>query len=271
MISLYKYISYINKKQDKTIIDCHVHSFGRGEYYTYPQEYPINGCICMVENPLKYPERPLIDDFKIYISEGEVTDRKKLLCVGKDAVETAQIYNIYKNKISGWGEIKCYKRCKDSKGNILKRYDTSILQSILDMSESKLPIFIHWDLDGERDEELYNIIKDHPAMKFVLCHCGINNLNNPEKSFQTAVRYQSSLPNLWLSISWDALGFFINKNNEVKYDKLSLLPDPYRVLVGTDFNPEDNSQGISFRERYYNFIKIYDNFNVPMALNNLFS
>lgn len=267
METLYNYISYINKKYDLTIIDCHTHMFGKGKILTYPHEYPINGKISMVENSIAHPDRSLFDDFKSYINFGEVTDKNKLLCVGKDAEETIKIYNTFKSKISGFGEIKCYKRGVNSHGDIIEIYDTSILQAVINKG---LPVFIHWDLDGKHDEELYEIIKSNPNTKFVLCHAGIGELTNPDKSFKTAARYQSKLTNLWLSISWVALDYFIKDDFQSATNKLSMIPIPDHVLVGTDFNPEMNNRNISFEDRYKKFLSIYKQFNVPVALNNLF-
>lgn len=264
MKSLYNYISYYNKHHDKIVIDCHTHMFGQGTTMNYPYEYPINGLICMINNSIRYPDRSLIDDFKLYINLGEVTDRKKLLCVGKDVDETLSIYNTYKEKFSGFGEIKCYKKYTTT----LKRYDTSILRAVINKG---LPVFIHWDLDGTHDEELYNIIHDNPDTKFVLCHCGINELYDPSKSFQTAIQFQNKLLNLWLSISWVALDYFVQDDFQSSNNKLSLIPIPDHTLVGTDFNPEMDHHNISFEDRYKKFIKIYNKFDVPVALNNLFS
>ena len=259
MQSLYQ---YINNKFTKSIIDCHVHLFGDGIIHKYPYK-GITDYICMVENSMRYPERTLIKDFDKFIKSNSSC---KLLCVGSTPDETLEIYNKYTDKISGFGEIKCYKRaiCSD---NVLREvYDTSILKNVLDKN---LPVFIHWDLDRKHDEELYDIIKENPKTKFVLCHCGINRLNNAQDSFETAISYQAKLPNLWLSISWDALDYFVDDSYVINDRQLARIVNPCQVIVGTDFNPE--MPKAELESRYKKFIKIYNKFDVPMNLNNLFA
>ena len=266
MKSLYKYISYINKGYNETIIDCHAHMFGASRSINYPYECPVNGYIAMVDNPIRYPERSLFGEFKTYIDMGEVTHNKPLLCVGKDVDETQRIYNEFQDKICGFGEIKCYKRCSFD-GQVIERYDTSILHSVLNKG---LPVFIHWDLDGKYDDELYNIIKSNPDTKFVLCHCGFGEMCNHDDAFKKMIDFQYKLPNLWLSISWTVLDYFVNDDGYIKYDKLSAIPDPDRVIAGTDINPQLDPHGKIFKHQYDKFIKLAPKFNVVQALNNLF-
>lgn len=261
MQNLYQYLS--STTFNKSIIDCHVHLFGNKTIHKYPYN-SIENYFCMVENSIRYPNRKLVDDFEMFINYNEKSSNR-LLCVGNTAEETLSIYNKYSGHFVGFGEIKCYKRaiCSD---NVLREiYDTSILNAVINKG---LPVFIHWDLDGKHDEELYNIIKNNSNTTFVLCHCGINSLNNVHSAFETAIYFQSKLPNLWLSISWDALDFFVDDSYSVNDRQLSLIPNPCQVLVGTDFNPEMPKNKL--KTRYNKFIKIYNKFDIPMNLNNLF-
>lgn len=267
MKPLYKYISYINKGYNETIIDCHAHMFGASRSITYPYECPVNGYIAMVDNPIRHPDHSLFDEFKTYINMGEVTRNKQLLCVGKDVDETQRIYNEFRDKICGFGEIKCYKRCSLD-NQVIEHYDTSILHSVLN---NGLPVFIHWDLDGEHDDALYNIIKNNPNTKFVLCHCGLGEVCNHDDAFKKMIDFQHKLPNLWLSISWVALDYFVSDDGHIKYDELSAIPNPDHVIVGTDINPQLDPHGKIFKHRYNKFIKLFAQFNVLGALNNLFS
>lgn len=256
MKTLYNYINNLHK----TIIDCHVHLFNNDKIISYPHQ--TDGMIVMVENSIKYPNIQLFPAFDKFISNG-IKSGQRLLCVGCDYDDTYNIYKKYHEYISGFGEIKCYKHCIDSEGNELEKFDTSILDGILKMNTG-LPIFIHWDLNRKHNNELVEYLEKYPDQKFVLCHCGINELDDHDDAFRQAVILQTRHTNLWMSISWIALDYFSKHMNQ-----LSFIAIPDHTIVGTDINPEEPT-GNHMDSRYHKFLEIYERFDVPVALNNLF-
>jgi len=243
-----------------SVCDCHVHLFGRNGIASYPK--PYNSMFIMVENSLDHKDDDLLPYFDEFIKNG-LPYQTHLLCVGKDAEETSTILDKYRDFFSGFGEVKCYKHYLDKDGKEHKHYDLSILNEVVNKG---LPVFIHWDLDGEKDELLYNILKSNPETTFVLCHLGQNELDDKKHAFEKAVELQTEFPNLWLSISWVTLEYLVNNRKEI-----SKIEIPDHVLVGTDFSTDMKLHNVDFNERYDLFRKIYNQFNVNANINKLLS
>lgn len=258
MKSLY---NYVNDQPRHLLMDAHVHLFN-DELIEYPYEN-VDGKVIMVENSVKHTDRKLLPYFDNFFKHS-FNSKDSVLCVGCDRRDTYNIYKKYSDRFSGFGEVKCYKRCIDTEGNFIEHFDIENLTSIFEMGVNK-PIFIHWDLNGKHDDEFEEILKKCPTAKIVLCHCGINELDNPYNAFKKACELQTKYTNLWLSISWFALDYFADHMHQ-----LSFIPIPDHTIVGTDFNPEMSNQGKDEIDRYNKFKKIYDRFDVPVALQNLF-
>lgn len=258
METLYNYINSIPKQ---LLMDSHVHLFNE-KVMDYPYR-EVDGRIIMVENSIRNTDRILLPCFDNFFSLN-IGSKDSVLCIGCDREDTYNIYNKYSNKFSGFGEVKCYKHCVDVKGNELEYFDTDILESIFEMETNK-PIFIHWDLNGKHDDEFEEFLKNFRSTKIVLCHCGINDLDDQYDSFKKACELQAKYTNLWLSISWVALDYFYKNMTQ-----LSFIPIPDHTIVGTDFNPEMYNVGVDEKDRFKKFKTIYGQFDTPVALNNLF-
>jgi hypothetical protein len=251
MLNLGEYI-----KGSLSIWDCHVHLFGVNGIIPYKK--PYDNMIVMVENVLNDQDlMPCFDE----LFKKDLPKNIYPLCVGKDKEETKEIYNKYKDKFFGIGEIKAYKHYKNIKNVEKEHFDKSILE---DSIQYHLPIFIHWDLNGKHDDELYNIIKSNKDTTFILCHCGMNELDNQVDSFNKAIEFQTTLPNLWLDISWVTLDYLTKNTNE-----LSKIEIPDHVLTGTNHSSLVSSG--EFDDIYDNFKKIYQQFNILSNIKNLIS
>lgn len=253
--------NYVNNLPRHLIMDAHVHLFNE-DVVEYPYKN-IDGKVIMVENSINHTDRKLLPYFDNFFKHS-INTKDSVLCIGCDREDTYSIYKKYSDKFSGFGEVKCYKHCIDTNGNILEYYDTNLLTSVFELGVNK-PIFVHWDLNGKHDDEFEQILHDYPTAKIVLCHCGINELDDPYNAFKKACYLQTKYTNLWLSISWMALDYFINHMHQ-----LSFIPIPDHTIVGTDFNPEMSNSGIDEKDRFQKFKKISERFDVPVALNNLF-
>ena len=76
------------------------------------------------------------------------------------------------------------------------------------LAENGLPMFVHLDLDNDKAEEkLVEILELNPARNIILCHCGMNDIDNQYEAFDRAIRLQKEHNNLWLEISWVTLDF----------------------------------------------------------------
>ena len=249
MLSLDEYI-----KRGIDVCDCHVHWFGRKGIASYTK--PHEDMIVMVENNLKYQNDDLLPYFEDLFTRG-IPKNSHLLGIGKDEEETEKIYWNYKDKLFGIGEVKAYKHYKNSDRIEKEHFNTGLLNWT---THYGLPIFVHWDLNGKHDKELYDIIKSNRNIPFILCHCGMNDIDDQKTAFNKSIELQTTLPNLWLDISWVALEYFSNHPTE-----LARIEMPDHVLVGTDFS----SNTKDFDKTYDLFRKIYTRFNVQSNLNNL--
>jgi predicted TIM-barrel fold metal-dependent hydrolase len=72
------------------------------------------------------------------------------------------------------------------------------------------------------------VLKLNANKKVVLCHCGINDLDNQDFAFKNAIELQHKYNNLWFEISWKAYDY-IGTNNR----KIAQL-DTDRIVLGTD-------------------------------------
>lgn len=251
-------------KEMLEIWDCHVHAFGRDGIGDYPNVSKTSKFISMVDNPLKYKGEKLESYFDEYFKgNGKHVLPGYVLCVGRDADETEVIYKKWHDNIAGFGEIIAHKHYVDSDKKKHTITDITILNRVAGYS---LPVFVHWDLDGEDDQSFENVLKEFPKTKFVLCHCGINELDDPYKAFLKAVKLQTKNPNLWLDISWKALDFICADMN-----RLPVIENLDHTLVGTDFNNSMKKFDINFTDIYNKFRKIVDKVNLPVAVKTLFT
>ena len=243
--------------------DCQVHIFGRDGIGTYPITVGKHShFISMVDNPLKYKDEDLLPYFKEYFKDnGKHVLPGYVAAVGKDLDETKKILETWPDNFAFIGEVLCYKHYKDSKDVEHEHFDASIVAGIGDYG---LPIFIHWDLNGKHDKELESLLDTFKNTQFILCHCGINELDDPYKAFLKANYLQGKHTNLWLDISWKALEFICADKN-----RIPMMEIPDHVLVGTDFNNSMEYFGIDFEETYDNFRKVVNKFNVDNAIKTL--
>ena len=124
-------------------------------------------------------------------------------------------------------EVKCYKYYKDSeeKEHTYENYDIALsnCEEIKDLS-----IFIHFELIDD-DSKLREILEFNSNRPIILCHCGLNDLDDNMKVFEMALALQHAYNNLWLEVScvvWDYIG---------KDHRMMSRIDTDCILLGSDF------------------------------------
>jgi Tat protein secretion system quality control protein TatD with DNase activity len=238
--------------------DSHINLFGDSIYSDY-SDFDILNSIVMCNISLDEENKSVLKTFDLFLSKDE--NKQYIISAnGKDIDEIKTIIEKYKNQIKCIGEIKCYKHCINSKGEELESEDFSIPMN-LDFTD--LPVFIHCDLINDRIVNTFEqVLKKNLNKKVVLCHCGINDLDNQEKSFKYAVDLQHKYNNLWFEISWKAYDY-INTDNR----KLSQL-DTDRIVLGTDLTIYDeNVEEILRLFKYWNN-QIRNKTNIKKLLSN---
>ena len=216
--------------------DFHYHGFGRDgiRYLDNP------GTLYFVDNHIKYKDESLYEYFENFISEYPNTN---YCAIGKDIEETKQLLNNF-NPV-GIGEVKIYKKYYDS-DNIMREYsDIKFLKELCKL-DNNLPIFLHYDITTYNYHALEDIIKSNPNRKFVLCHCGMNEVFNKHMAWDVSRELQSKYSNLWLDVSWVAIEYF--ENNRKNLSNL----DNCRLLLGSDNNSLNQSYCINNLSKYIN-------------------
>jgi Tat protein secretion system quality control protein TatD with DNase activity len=201
--------------------DSHANLLGQAVYDKYPSINPNNSivmCNVLLEDNVSF--LPYFDKF--------VPENKQYIysANGKDLDELKSVINKYEKHIRCIGEIKCYKHCIDHTNKELECEDFSI---VTNLEFTKLPVFVHCDLSNERVVSMFEeVIKSNANKKVVLCHCGINDLDNKDFAFKNAIELQHKYNNLWFEISWKAYDYIGTDNR-----KMAQL-DTDRIVLGTD-------------------------------------
>ena len=210
--------------------DCHANLFGRNTMAKYP---PINveTSIAMINNDIEYKDESLFKYFETYCKDHL---KGAVAANGKDIDEIKKVIEISHQQFVCIGEIKGHKHYINQQKEE-KQYDNAELAA--QACELNLPVFLHWDLDGACDDVLETIIKNTTS-KIVLCHCGMNDIDDKEAAFKKAVELQHKYSNLWIEISWVAYSY-IERDNR----KLSQI-DTDRLLLGTDLTNFDSKEDI---------------------------
>ncbi len=216
MIELKNYLFGILRRYD-----CHANLSGKNALDPYPAF--SESSILFIDNDIKNLDDSLIPYADI-LETDRFTKQYNISLVGKDKNETIELFKKYDPSLIG--EVKCFKHYVDSDGKekVYENYNIALCKEI-----KHLPMFIHFDLI-ENDLKLREIIESNPERPVVLCHCGLNDLDDKTNAFEKAVALQHEYNNLWLEVSWVAWEY-IGKDHR----KMSLI-DTDRLLLGTDFS-----------------------------------
>jgi len=184
-----------------------------------------------------------------------------LCAIGNDKDDLEGVLKLW--KFDAIGEVKVNKHFKSLDDKEYSYYNCDVLNTALPFEK---PIFIHFDLYDKTGDILDTILTRNANNKIVLCHCGMNDLDDQKKAFEYAIKLQSKHPNLWLEISWVALEYFIQHPLE-----LNRFENPDRVLVGVDMSRAMEKSDKDINKLYDDFRKLYKHFNVEQSLSNLFA
>ena len=218
-------------------VDCHVLFEGKNKL---EEGYPAfaEDSILFVDNDIKNKNESLIPYFDKISDNLELGCKYHIAYIGKDLEETKWL--VKHRAVEFLGEVKCFKHYTDSEGVERTHEDFSIA-----MCEDfrDIAMFIHLDLIDERSVHfLKQILEMNPDRPVILCHCGMNSLDDREKAFKYAVDLQHKYNNLWLEISWSWAWDYISTD----HSKMSLI-DTDRLLLGTDlskFDPTEEYQKV---------------------------
>ena len=225
-------------------VDCHVLFEGKNKL---EEGYPVfaEDSILFVDNDIKNANEPLTSYFDKISDNLELGCKYHIAYIGKDLEETKALVKRHTPEFIG--EVKCFKHYTDSEGVERTHEDFSVA-----MCEDfrDIAMFIHLDLIDERSVNfLKQILEMNPDRPVILCHCGMNSLDDREKAFKYAVDLQHKYDNLWLEISWSWAWDYIGTDHR----KMSLI-DTDRLLLGTDlskFDPTEEYQKVLHNFDYW--------------------
>lgn len=212
-------------------IDSHIHTFNHKKPINLPENYDYDIKICFMD--IEYDDIQNInftDSYKNYI-ESSHNEKDILLATGKNIEDIKQLLEKFPNMFKGFGELKLY---DNYNGKRINNKKISFLKEVCQLSSKNgnLPIYVHWELDGESDvKKIKSVLEKYPNIPIILCHCGFSK-NDDLKSYSyiQICQLMKSYDNLWVDISYEALDYF--SKNILKLFNLQLN----RVIVGTDIN-----------------------------------
>lgn len=163
------------------------------------------------------------------------------LATGLTIDDIKEIYKRHPDLIKGFGELKLY---DEYAGKPLNYKRISFAHEVCRFSEEcgYLPVYIHYELNEPVNVRAFDkLLRDHPDVPIVLCHCGISE-KNTEFAFNAAKKLAYDHGNCWLDVSWDAAAY-LSKNPLL----LTQLPVD-RVFWGSDFN----NRALTYKKPRYN-------------------
>ena len=209
-----------------TTIDSHIHLFNHNG--PIPKTLTFDKYIGFIDIEFNnYPN--IVEAYDNFIKEHYDSDKHILLATAVMPEDIAAIFNKHKDIIKGFGELKLYDKYMGEKVPYKK---ISILRYVCELSNKNgnLPVYVHWELETNRDVELFeNVLKKYRNVPIVLCHCGMNGDNNLFAHSQ-CIRLQHEYSNLWVDVSYKALDHY--SENPMKL--YNLMTD--RIIIGSDLN-----------------------------------
>lgn len=269
METLYQFLSKAIPDQFRTVIDCHRHDIG------WDGHSDFHG-IHLVDNPIRL-NRPLAPDFERFVTKENPKGIKGwVAAIGKDVEETKEIIKTHSYRIDAIGELKIFKhyvdRHKPGKVEVKTYYDDKILDDIIPLCGRIQVVLFHCDIINDIKcekaiEGILNVVTCNPKIRFVWCHCGMNELDNKRYAHERIRKAMTAHPNLWTDISWEALPFYD------AHPRLLAQLDTDRVLLGTDTNSSGDREGAGLNND--RLLRLFDNLskvllNNAMNLKNLF-
>lgn len=220
-------------------VDCHANLYGESALDKYCDI--ANDSIVMVDYSLRNSNTSLLKYYdELYSNLGSY----HVSGIGKDLDETLEIYKKYKPEFIG--EVKCYKHFKyngDDKEHLLSDFSIAMCDKLKDVT-----MFIHLDLiDDNSEENLIKILEVNENRPVILCHCGMNDIDDKDNSFERALKLQHSYNNLWFEVSWIAWDYI--KDNHRIMSKI----DTDRLLLGTDFTKYTTEEEMKRHLSYFDY------------------
>ncbi len=227
---------FVNKKS--VVCDAHTHLFDGSEScpeLMFPEsKLTVAFSDIRFSDPDSYGYDMTSLAYDRFISKDypKIKDKVVLLATAPSAEEAISIYENHKDVIKGFGEFKCYD-WSESQEEKLPFGNLKWIEPVLEYDiDKKLPIYIHFDLLGDkRVRDFERILKKYPGIPIVLCHCGMNRCIDNYGALEVLSRLMKEYPDLWADISFEALSFFAADKNAIRRLKKD------RILLGSDLNP----------------------------------
>lgn len=262
MKNLYDYI-----REPVMKIDGHFHSFNHKVEIDLVSGY--GKAVTFMD--LEYDKKNLtpIKSYDRFIENKYNSYKHILLATGTNIDEIKEIYNKHKDKIRGFGELKCYDKYL---GVSVPYKKISFVNQVCRFSKSVgcLPVYVHWEINNESDlkhfERTLNIYNDVPI---VLCHCGMND-ENQAYAYTQVCQLMRTHQNLWVDLTYTASNFF--SNNVMLLDTL----DKNRIILGSDVNikifgkKHDTEEELNLIKSQQETIENYLGCNKSKSNNNIY-
>jgi predicted TIM-barrel fold metal-dependent hydrolase len=215
--------------------DCHANVIGSRALTDYPV-FLDNSLIMAIDGYIT-SDKSNYDDIKQYCQKNK---NAFVAAKSNDIDELEKIVNDFSNNIKAIGEVICYKKDVENELGNGKDYIYDNFDLVFEIAEKfDLPIFVHIDLIDEYSiKQLSKLLENNPNTNIVLCHLGINGVDDKTFAFEEAITLQHKYNNLWLELSWYAYDFI-----KRDYRKLALM-DSDRLVLGTDFTKFDSDDKI---------------------------
>lgn len=216
--------------------DSHANLFGNNILKDYPA-IDTDSSIAMINSDIKHKDKSLFEYFETYC---KLHKNGPVAANGKDIEEICKVIKAYPKRTLCIGEIKCYKHYIGHTSGEQTYDDFKLAFDISANPLTKdLPLFVHIDLVNDNAVEgLESLLKCNDKRKVVLCHIGINGLDNPDDAFKRAVDLQHKYQNLWFELSWHALKY-IDKDSRKLFQV-----DTDRLVLGTDLTAYDAGEEV---------------------------
>lgn len=241
--------------------DGHIHLFNHKKLLPNTELLQYSHCVGFMDLELDVENIDVISAYDNYIENSYNPENTILLATALNINDIKSIYNKYPEIIKGFGELKCYDTYKDLKVPYKK---ISFVRQVCKFSKEigNLPVYLHWEINDHVDcKKLEKLLSDFPTVPIVLCHCGMNGINNDHACIQ-AQNLQRKYSNLWLDISYTALEHF--NNNLIQ---LSIY-DKDRLIFGSDVNNKLFGENHDTENEILNIVKMSHDIQTKFLIDN---
>lgn len=251
-------------------IDGHIHLFDHNGIIDNSLIDTSFRCVCFADISFKYinnyKDKKMIELYDDFIKNQYDSSKHILLATGENADDIISIYKKYPNIIKGFGELKCYNEYIHGK---LPYGNLDWILPLLDFNKSiGLPVYIHYNLENNKNIKIFLDLLNKYKFPIVLCHCGMYKECNYNFIHKTMLQLTNEYNNLYLDISYYASEYYLNNINKL------LKLNSNKIIIGTDINAvigRIKNEPIKYVSKLYNnFYKLHKLGNFNTAIKYIF-